>query len=134
MALNALICVIKAPIEGRVKTRLAKRIGDKRALELYEGFVEHLLSLSLPLFTERFIAYDTPNIILPLPAYLKEEKLFFQEGEALGEKMAHAFEYLFAKGYKKLLAENASPERRDAYEHKQGMLNPLLGWPQYIEM
>jgi len=19
-------------------------------------------------------------------------------------------------------------------EHKQGMLNPLLGWPQYIEM
>ena len=103
MALNALICFIKAPIEGRVKTRLAKRIGDKRALELYEGFVEHLLSLSLPLFTERFIAYDTPNITLPLPAYLKEEKLFFQEGEALGEKMAHAFEYLFAKGYKKVI-------------------------------
>lgn len=40
----------------------------------------------------------------------------------------------FAKGYQKLLADNASPERRDAFEHKQGMQNPLLGWPQYIEM
>jgi hypothetical protein len=40
----------------------------------------------------------------------------------------------FAKSYQKLLADNASPERRDAFEHKQGMLNPLLGWPQYIEM
>ena len=102
MAINAQICFIKAPIEGRVKTRLAKRIGDKRALELYEGFVEHLLSLSLPLFTERFIAYDTPNITLPLPAYLKEEMLFFQEGEALGEKWRTRLNIFLPRGTKKL--------------------------------
>lgn len=40
----------------------------------------------------------------------------------------------FARNYQKLLAENASPERRDAFEHKQGLQNPLLGWPQYLEM
>ncbi|MES2825708.1 MAG: hypothetical protein V4732_19055 [Pseudomonadota bacterium] len=40
----------------------------------------------------------------------------------------------FAKRYQKLLAENASPEKRDNFEYKQSMSYPLLGWPQYIEM
>ena len=102
MALNALICFIKAPIEGRVKTRLAKRIGDKRALELYEGFVEHLLSLSLPLFTERFIAYDTPNITLPLPAYLKEEKLFSKRVKPWAKKWRTRLNIFLPRGTKKL--------------------------------
>ena len=61
MALNALVCFVKAPILGNVKTRLAKRIGEERALEVYEGFVQHMLTLSLPLFCERYIAYDTPE-------------------------------------------------------------------------
>ena len=40
----------------------------------------------------------------------------------------------FAKRYQKLLAENATPEKRDTFEYKQSMLHPLLGWPQYLEM
>lgn len=40
----------------------------------------------------------------------------------------------FAKRYQKLLAENASPEKRDTFEYKQSMLHPLLGWPQYLEI
>ena len=40
----------------------------------------------------------------------------------------------FAKLYQKLLAENASPEKRDAFEYKQSMSHPLLGWPQYLEI
>ncbi len=40
----------------------------------------------------------------------------------------------FAKRYQKLLAENATPEKRDAFEYKHGMLHPLLGWPQYLEI
>ena len=40
----------------------------------------------------------------------------------------------FAKRYQKLLAENATPEKRDAFEYKQSMLHPLLGWPQYFEI
>ena len=40
----------------------------------------------------------------------------------------------FAKRYQKLLAENATPEKRDAFEYKQSMLHPLLGWPQYLEI
>lgn len=40
----------------------------------------------------------------------------------------------FAKRYQKLLAENATPEKRDAFEYKQSMSHPLLGWPQYLEI
>ena len=40
----------------------------------------------------------------------------------------------FAQGYQKMLQENVSPERRDAYEFKQSHLHPLLGWPQYIDV
>jgi len=40
----------------------------------------------------------------------------------------------FAKRYQKLLAENATPEKRDTFEYKQSMLHPLLGWPQYLEI
>ena len=40
----------------------------------------------------------------------------------------------FAQGYQKMLQENVSPERRDAYEFKQSRLHPLLGWPHYIEV
>ncbi|HCU64176.1 MAG TPA: hypothetical protein DF774_00290 [Rheinheimera sp.] len=40
----------------------------------------------------------------------------------------------FAVKYREKALANASPEQLDAFEHKQGMQNPLLGWPQYIEM
>jgi hypothetical protein len=40
----------------------------------------------------------------------------------------------FAKRYQKLLAENATPEKRDAFEYKHSMVHPLLGWPQYLEI
>ena len=77
MTLNALIYSIKAPIEGRVKTRLAKRIGNQKALEVYNYFVQHLLDLSLPSLSDRLIAYDTPNRALPLPSYLAKETFFY---------------------------------------------------------
>jgi len=40
----------------------------------------------------------------------------------------------FIRGYQRLLLEQATPEKLDAFEGKQGLLNPLLGWPQYIDM
>ncbi|MDP5134610.1 hypothetical protein ORJ04_01430 [Rheinheimera baltica] len=40
----------------------------------------------------------------------------------------------FAKSYQALTHTDASPEKLDALEGKQGLTNPLLGWPQYIEL
>lgn len=40
----------------------------------------------------------------------------------------------FAKSYQAQAKANASPEKLDALEGKQGLTNPLLGWPQYLEL
>ena len=40
----------------------------------------------------------------------------------------------FARDYQALANTNASPEKLDALEGKQGLTNPLLGWPQYLEL
>lgn len=141
MVLNALVCFVKAPIKGAVKTRLAKRIGDERTLVLYESFVRNLLSIPLPLFCERFIAYDTPNTSLALPEYLQHETLFYQEGDDLGEKMCHAFTYLFAKGYKRVILVGSDvpeitpsiiDEAFRALSHKDGILSPTFDGGYYL--
>ena len=41
---------------------------------------------------------------------------------------------IFAKEYQLLAQSDASPEKLDAFEGKQGLTNPLLGWPQYLEL
>jgi rSAM/selenodomain-associated transferase 2/rSAM/selenodomain-associated transferase 1 len=141
MALNALVCFVKAPIFGNVKTRLAKRIGEERALEVYEGFVQHILTLSLPLFCERYIAYDTPEPTLALPHYLERKKLFLQEGDDLGERMCRAFEHLFALGHKKVVLIGSDiPEMNekiieDAFAmllHKDAILSPSTDGGFYL--
>lgn len=40
----------------------------------------------------------------------------------------------FAKDYQAMAQTDASPEKLDAFEGKQGLSNPLLGWPQYLEL
>ena len=141
MTLNALIYFIKAPIEGRVKTRLAKRIGNQKALEVYNHFVQHLLDLSLPSLSDRLIAYDTPNRALPLPLYLAKETFFYQEGEDLGERMAHAFEYAFAKGYKKVILIRSDvpdikvrilDEAFNALSHNDAIISPTVDGSYYL--
>jgi hypothetical protein len=82
-------------------------------------------------FQPDFIKDHTRQVLSLLPAGFAET-VSVELGDNFHTALIRTLQ--FAKGYKKLLAENDSPERRDAYEHKQGMLNPLLGWPQYIEM
>lgn len=100
---HALVFFIKAPILGKVKTRLAKQIGEQRALLFYEECVIRLTSNPLPLLCDAFIAYDTPKQEEPLPSYLQSFPFFYQEGETLAERMCHAFVHLFAKGYKRVV-------------------------------
>ncbi len=37
----------------------------------------------------------------------------------------------FAKSYRELLLSDASPERLERFEHKEGLIG-LLGWPLYL--
>ncbi len=98
MRQNALIVFMKAPVLGRVKTRLAQSIGEASATTLYRLMCEQLLSLSVPSNCDVIIAYDD-EAKADLPSYVEGKTLFYQTGDGLGERMHNAFETVFAKGY-----------------------------------
>lgn len=98
MRQNALIVFMKAPVLGRVKTRLAQSIGEASATTLYRLMCEQLLSLNTPSNCDVIIAYDD-EAKTALPSYVEGETLFYQVGDGLGERMHNAFEAVFAQGY-----------------------------------
>ena len=99
---NALILFMKAPVLGRVKTRLAEGVGNDNATTLYRLMCEHLLNLTAPQYTDVIVAYDDEERT-SLPSYLEAKSLFYQSGDDLGERMQNAFEAVFKKGYKRAI-------------------------------
>jgi len=98
MPKNALIYFIKAPLLGKVKTRLAKSIGDEMACMVYEQCVKKLLA-NKPQNGDIFIAYDQGDTQCELPPYLENYSLFLQSKGDLGHKMYEAFAHVFSLGY-----------------------------------
>ncbi|MCX6350634.1 MAG: TIGR04282 family arsenosugar biosynthesis glycosyltransferase [Bacteroidetes bacterium] len=99
---NALLIFIKNPALGKVKTRLAKSIGDLNALKVYQHLLDHTMEITYELDADKFLYYDEfipTKDIWPASAYQKE----LQKGEHLGEKMNTAFTQVFDEGFKKVL-------------------------------
>ena len=99
---TALIIFVRPPELGKVKTRLAKTIGDERALAVYRLLLNHTLQITKPLLFQKFIYYAdsiVENDQWNQPGYIKRK----QFGNDLGEKMQHAFDELFAEGFEKVL-------------------------------
>lgn len=94
---NALIIFARKPELGKVKTRLAASIGNNKALNIYKLLLNHTRSVAKAANATTFIFVTesvTDDFWGSFPCEL-------QSGENLGEKMHHAFELIFAKGYKK---------------------------------
>lgn len=99
---TALIVFVRPPELGKVKTRLAKTIGDVRALAIYKLLLNHTQQITQPLNFQKFIYYVDHVVDYDLwnhPGYTKRK----QSGNDLGEKMQHAFNELFEQGFKKVL-------------------------------
>jgi hypothetical protein len=82
-------------------------------------------------FDEQFLQTQLQNTLALLPTELAAA-IRADLGNNFIQQIVNTLK--FAKRYQKLLAENASPEKRDAFEYKQSMVHPLLGWPQYLEI
>jgi len=98
---DALIVFVKNPVPGKVKTRLAREIGIKNALRIYQKLLNHTLKIIIPLSQDVVIYYSDDIIIEDMWAgrqFLKEK----QSGYDLGNKMSNAFKDYFSKGYKKV--------------------------------
>ncbi len=98
---EALIIFVKNPEKGKVKTRLAAKAGNEKALEIYMRLLEHTRSIVTSLVADKFVFYsDTSDY-----NDLWENNIFnkkVQLGNDLGEKITNAFKEILAKEYQKV--------------------------------
>lgn len=89
-----LLIFTKNPEKGKVKTRLARDVGDDRALEIYKQLLDHTHSVTVDLDCEKHLYYSNHigrGDIWDLGNYQK----FVQQGQDLGDKMSNAFKNAF---------------------------------------
>ncbi len=97
---NLLIVFAKNIQHGKVKTRLAKSIGNDAAFEVYKHLVEITEMNTEKLndcdvhiyFSDMIIEHKWPG-----------KRKFVQKGNDLGERMFHAFQNSFSQGYEKVM-------------------------------
>lgn len=99
---SAIIIFIKNPEKGKVKTRLAKTVGDDKALAIYKKLLQHTRAVTEDLKSDKYLYYsnkiDSTDEWSP-EVYTK----CLQDGNDLGQRMLNAFEYVFNKGHQKAL-------------------------------
>ncbi|MBB78861.1 MAG: glycosyltransferase [Crocinitomicaceae bacterium] len=100
MSENLIIVFVKNATLGKVKTRLAKAIGDYEAFNVYQHLFNITESESLKVKNSDLHIYFSDKIIESV--WPKKEK-FIQSGNDLGERMMNAFEFGFKKGYKRII-------------------------------
>ena len=104
MQKNLLIVFAKNKLFGKVKTRLAKTIGDQSAFEVYEALCH---------ITEReSCAVSNAAVQVYYSDYIDEEgwkdcSKFVQVGETLGDRMKNAFQAGFEAGYTRIIGIGA---------------------------
>ena len=93
------ILFVKLPEKGRVKSRLARDIGDGPALLLYEAMVLDTIDMLKRTKIPFRIFFDPPQEIEALRSWLGESHFFLpQTGIDLGERMELAFQRVFDEG------------------------------------
>lgn len=99
---NLLMIFAKNPELGKVKTRLARSIGDEKALMIYVKLLEHTHAIADKIFADKAIFYATKVQEFDILDYYKFPK-FLQKGKDLGERMERAFGQAFAQNYEKVI-------------------------------
>jgi len=99
---NLIITFTRNPELGKVKSRLAKDIGEASALEVYKLLLEHTKNVLLQLDCDKAVYYSVKireNDIWDSEIFSKHQ----QFGNDLGERMQNAFKNGFEKGYKNII-------------------------------
>lgn len=112
-----LIIFSKNPVKGEVKTRLARSIGEEKALEVYETLREHTARVTEGVEAERIVYYSRfiPSSDLFLTKKFLPE---VQKGDDLGERMFYAIEAGFEAGFGHVVLIGT-----DCYELSREILN-----------
>lgn len=99
---NLLLIFTKNPVAGKVKTRLAKDLGDDKALEIYKFLLEHSAAFTSSVNAEKHVYYSdsiTDRDIWDNKIYKKK----LQSGAHLGKRMENAFKNGFEENHEKII-------------------------------
>lgn len=102
MSKNLLLIFTRNPKLGKAKTRLAKSVGDKTALEIYNFLLNKTKEVTQNLACDKAVFYSVKireNDIWDAEIYQKYQ----QKGEDLGVRMRNAFQNSFDAGYDKVM-------------------------------
>ncbi|GAA0872970.1 TIGR04282 family arsenosugar biosynthesis glycosyltransferase [Gangjinia marincola] len=97
-----LLIFTRNPILGECKTRLAKKIGDEKALEVYTTLLDHTVAVTKPLEVTKKVYYSKD--IIKNDRW--DEDIFSkkkQQGANLGDRMKSAFKEGFEEGFKEII-------------------------------
>ena len=99
---NLLLIFTRNPELGKVKTRLAKTVGDETTLEIYKFLLKKTRDISSKVTSDKAVYYSVKvreYDIWDSTIYQKHQ----QVGEDLGIRMLHAFKDSFDVGYDKVM-------------------------------
>ena len=101
---NTLIIFLKYPQPGLVKTRLGADIGNEKAAYIYKKFTEFILEEIKSNIYYQVIFYSPENKREEIVSWLGKDFEFYpQQGDDLGERIQHAFDYTFSRGAKRVV-------------------------------
>lgn len=93
------VIFVKAPCPGQVKTRLAQAVGQTHAVELYRCFGQDVVATVDHLDVDSAIFFTPSEGLEAIKDWLGPERRYCaQQGQTLGDRMAHAFGESFRWG------------------------------------
>jgi len=99
---NLLLIFTRNPELGKVKTRLAKSVGNETALEIYKFLLHKTKEIAIDVNADKAVYYSVKireNDIWDSENFQKHQQL----GEDLGVRMQHAFQNGFDAAYEKII-------------------------------
>lgn len=99
---NLLLIFTRNPELGKCKTRLAAKVGDRAALDIYIFLLHHTVGITQNLSVDKSVHYSEEiweTDIWDNTIYQKR----LQNGSDLGERMMNAFANGFANGYQNII-------------------------------
>ena len=99
----ALLLMVKNPIAGKTKTRLARDVGHEKALAMYRILVRYTRDQAAALpEVARYLHYSdhvAEDDDWPADEFIK----LVQVGDDLGQRMEHAFDHAFSRGHERVI-------------------------------
>ena len=99
---NLLLILTRNPELGKCKSRLAAKVGDQAALEIYNFLLDKTVSFTKDLKVEKWVYYSETiwmDDIWDNKVYKKK----LQVGNDLGERMMNAFDEGFKAGFENII-------------------------------